>query len=364
MNKRMKLRYITELDGVRAIAALMVMFFHFFQNLKVDGDWILLIKKVSFFGQTGVSLFFVLSGFLITRILIVSKGAPNYFLNFYTRRSLRIFPLYYFYLLLVFIILPLLNNTSIPIFSKQIYHWVYLQDFAITFNWDYVGPLHFWSLAVEEHFYLFFPLLVYFLKERQLIVAIIAILFISIVTRFFLNKEGYEVFYFTFTRMDELAIGAILAILELKQKISEEKSKQFIYLFVLISIPTIIIWAVYSKEANSILQVFKFLLISLSYFSLIGFVVSSRKNHFVKKIFTLKPLLYTGRISYGLYVYHGICFYYFDKICPTDNLLIRFFGGFGLAYVVSTISFFCFESLFLKLKNYFDYNKKVIAEAS
>ena len=77
----MKLNHYKELDGVRAIAALMVMFFHFFSSIETNSKGLLLIKKLSIFGQTGVSLFFVLSGFLITRILINSKNKPTIFLH-------------------------------------------------------------------------------------------------------------------------------------------------------------------------------------------------------------------------------------------------------------------------------------------
>jgi peptidoglycan/LPS O-acetylase OafA/YrhL len=187
----LKIAYYKELDGVRGIAALMVMCFHFFQYLDSTNPIILMIKKVSIFGQTGVSLFFVLSGFLITRILIAEKGSKNYFLNFYIRRSLRIFPLYYLYLILVFFFIPIVTNANIPEFTRQIYHWIYLQDFAITFKWDYSGPLHFWSLAVEEHYYLFFPFLVYYLPDKKLLWAILSIVGISVISRFFLYRAGY-----------------------------------------------------------------------------------------------------------------------------------------------------------------------------
>jgi peptidoglycan/LPS O-acetylase OafA/YrhL len=162
----MEFKHLRELDGIRAIAALMVMFFHFFQNIQTDDSFLLTVKKLSIFGQTGVSLFFVLSGFLITRILINTKNSESYFLNFYVRRSLRIFPLYFFFLLLYYFVLPWLEQKPIASFDRQIYFWTYLQNLAVTFEWDFAGPGHFWSLAVEEHFYLFWPFLIYFLTQR------------------------------------------------------------------------------------------------------------------------------------------------------------------------------------------------------
>jgi peptidoglycan/LPS O-acetylase OafA/YrhL len=352
MNKKNSL-HVPSLDGVRAIAALMVMFFHFFQNFYATNSVTAFLKTISAFGQTGVSLFFVLSGFLITRILIREKNSEHFFLNFYFRRSLRIFPLYYFYLILVFFIIPIINHTDVPEFSKQIYHWVYFQDFAITFKWDYMGPLHFWSLAVEEHFYLFFPLLVYYLKQNQLVYAIFAILISSIVVRYFLNRSGYEVFYFTFSRMDELALGAILAVLELKNKLTQQMAYRFLYLFIAIALPTLCLWYVFSKDANASLQVVKYVLLSLCYFCMLGFIISAADTNFIKRALIGKPLVYIGKISYGLYVYHGLCFYYFKELYDGNNSWILFFGSFLLAIGVSSFSFYVFESQFFRFKDYF-----------
>jgi peptidoglycan/LPS O-acetylase OafA/YrhL len=347
--KKHDLLHVPSLDGVRAIAALMVMFFHFFQNLTPNNTGVSLLKTLSSFGQTGVSLFFVLSGFLITRILIREKSQPDFFRNFYFRRSLRIFPLYYFYLTLVFVIIPLISHVEIPAFSKQIYHWVYLQDFAITFHWNYAGPIHFWSLAVEEHFYLFFPLLVYFLSEKKLVYALAALILSSITVRYFLTKAHFEVFYFTFSRLDELVLGAILAILEINKKLTADKAARFMYLFIFVAMPTLVLWVVYSKDANDVLQVVKYILISLCYFSIIGYIVALNEHHIIKKTLSIKPLLFIGKISYGLYVYHGICF----NLITVNNLCVKFFGSFILTILVSSVSFYFFESYFLRFKNYF-----------
>jgi peptidoglycan/LPS O-acetylase OafA/YrhL len=353
----MKLSYLKELDGVRAIAALLVMFFHFFNSVTTSNALLLLLKKLAFFGQTGVSLFFVLSGFLITRILVQTKTDTHYFSNFYIRRSLRIFPLYYFYLILVFFLVPILESSSIAPFGNQIYHWLYLQDFAITFGWDYQGPLHFWSLAVEEHFYLFFPLLIFYLNENQILRAIYVLICISIAVRFCLVYFNYETFYFTFSRMDELALGALLAMLERQGKLTYENNRKFVYLFVLTAIPTVLIWTVFSGKAVAVLQVFKYTLVSVSYFCVIGYVITIKDSHLVKHILKMRPLLFTGKISYGLYVYHGLCFVYFDRLFPTAGFLVKFLGNFALAYLVSSASYYFFEAPFLNLKSKFLYQK-------
>ncbi len=176
----MKIKYYKELDGVRGIAALMIMTFHFFQPIIPNTTTLIYINKFIKFGQTGVSLFFVLSGFLITRILLSTKEKSGYFLTFYIRRALRIFPLYYGFLIIYyFLINPYLYNASNLSFSTQFYYWFYLQNIADTFGWAANGPFHFWSLAVEEHFYLFWPLLVYYLNDKKIIIATICIIIIA-----------------------------------------------------------------------------------------------------------------------------------------------------------------------------------------
>ena len=158
------------------------MFFHFFQPyLNSDKSGFLYrIAKIAIFGQTGVTLFFVLSGFLITRILLSTKNQDNYFSAFYARRALRIFPLYYLFLAIYFFINPFIHGEQIIPASKQWYYWVYLQNFALTFNWDSAGPMHYWSLGVEEHFYLFWPVLVYFVDTKHISKVIYFIIIVSI----------------------------------------------------------------------------------------------------------------------------------------------------------------------------------------
>lgn len=350
----MTLKYYKELDGVRAIAALMVMVFHFGSTIHTDNPILLLFKKLSFFGQTGVSLFFVLSGFLITRILLSSKTEKNYFLNFYIRRGLRIFPLYYLYLFIYFFIVPLIEHTTIAPLSQQIYHWVYLQNFAITFHWNYAGPLHFWSLAVEEHFYLFFPLIIYLFKERSIIFSLIIIIVLAFITRLILVHHAFETFYFTLARMDDLAIGAVLAILELKGKLNFKNSNNFILLFIITLIPTVLIWVLYTGSSTPVIQVIKYSLISFTYFCIIGYVICSSEKNLFKKLLNTSPFIYTGKISYGLYVYHGLCFLIIERFVDHNNLLVYFMGGFGLSYLISTISFYFFENKFLILKKKFE----------
>lgn len=351
----MKLGYRKELDGVRAIAALMIMFFHFCQNFENNNIVYLSLKKFATFGQTGVSLFFVLSGFLITRILLSAKTSPNYFRNFYVRRALRIFPLYYLFLVINYFIIPFLYKMPVADFGLQIYYWIYLQDFALTFNWRSIGPGHYWSLAVEEHFYMFWPLIIYFFNTRKIVMTVITIIIVAFLVRILLMKLDFGTFFFTLCRMDDLAIGALLAILEIKNMLTSKYSGRYGLLLVLAIVPTISLWLFYSNSGNSIL-IFKFLLISFSYFSLLGYILTITSKHILKKILQLSFFSFTGKISYGLYVYHPFCYWLFALYFKTNSILITFISCFVITYLLAAASYYFFEMKFLKFKVYFNYN--------
>lgn len=359
----MNLKYHKELDGIRAIAALMVVSFHFWYNPELNLPP--LLSKIANFGRTGVSLFFVLSGFLITRILIATKELPNYFSSFYARRSLRIFPLYYFFLCLNFFIVPLIFKTPIIPASQQIYHWVYLQNFALTFKWLHNGPIHFWSLAVEEHFYLFWPLLIYFLNVRRIAIASILIIIIAFLVRLIMVNKGFEVYYFTFARIDELSLGALLAILEIRHKLTDKYANRFLLLSVIVAIPTVVLWAFFSGAANAVMQVVKFNFLGLTFFGIVAFVISVRETNWIKRLLQVKPILYSGKISYGLYVYHPLCIGLVHTFFPHTNLVLRFLLALGFTFLLSTVSYYLIEVNFLKLKRFFEYKKEkdVLPEA-
>ncbi|MBO9205473.1 MULTISPECIES: acyltransferase family protein [Niastella] len=352
----MNLKYHKELDGVRAIAAFMVIFFHFFfvpaLNLPP------LLTKIANLGRTGVSLFFVLSGFLITRILIETKESPGYFTSFYVRRSLRIFPLYYLFLALTFIILPLISGKPFVPFNLQVYSWAYLQNFAMTFRWPHVGPVHLWSLSVEEHFYLFWPLLIYLLSIRKIVVAIVLIMVIAFMVRLFLAKHDYESYYFTFARIDELSMGALLAILEIKNKLIDKHANKFLLSSMIFAIPTIALLAIFTDMSNPIIYIIKYNLLAFTYLSMIGYVISLRKTAWVKRFLRSKPMLFSGKISYGLYLYHPLCIATVWSIFPKMNLVPLFVIAVGFTFLVASASYYLFELNFLKLKRFFDYKKE------
>jgi peptidoglycan/LPS O-acetylase OafA/YrhL len=156
---------ITNLDGIRGIAVLWVMLHHF--QLYGEGfpPTTFLdrqVERLTISGWIGVDLFFVLSGFLITGILLDSKSNTGYFRKFYMRRFLRIFPLYYGFLFAFMFVLPLIDPEGAEFqlqFKEQIWYWTYLINWklATIYVSEYIGISHFWSLAIEEQFYLVWP---------------------------------------------------------------------------------------------------------------------------------------------------------------------------------------------------------------
>ena len=352
-----ELRYVKPLDGIIATAALMVMTFHFFQSFIFKDSFSIALQKLSLWGQTGVSLFFVLSGFLITRILLHAKSNQHYFKNFFVRRSLRIFPLYFFYLGLFYFLLPLLNAGYKSSFSEQWHYWFYLQDFSRTFNWGGYGPVHFWSLAVEEHFYLFWPVVVYFVSNRHLPKIILSLLIIAPACRFLLTYNGYETFFFTFARMDELALGALLAHWEFHQKISIVHRKFFLWGILFVGFITSVLWTQFSGAQNFWMQVIKYDLIALVYFCVIGYFILLDDFHWLSRFFSNPIFVFLGSISYGLYVYHGITLPLTWRVIPSSYpISIQMLFSFSSTILIAYISYRFMEKPIMLLKNKFQYS--------
>jgi peptidoglycan/LPS O-acetylase OafA/YrhL len=174
----------------------------------------------------GVDLFFVLSGFLITSILLESKTAPHYFTNFYIRRVLRIFPIYYIALLItltLFAVFPSMRQAVPDIYGFQGWYWIYLQNWLQSLpptsgrEFSFLG--HFWSLAIEEQFYLLWPFLVWSLNKRSLLYLCGSLVVLALATRVIavtLYPSPYAerfAYFSTVTRLDTLSLGAIAAIL-------------------------------------------------------------------------------------------------------------------------------------------------------
>ncbi|MBY0113707.1 MAG: acyltransferase [Phycisphaerales bacterium] len=218
--------HVPALDGIRGLAILLVMIFH--MNLLAGASRVdHAARFISSAGWTGVDLFFVLSGFLITGILLDTKHGKGYFRLFYARRALRIFPLYYAVVAFSLIVLPAVAAHLPPVAQAKLdrfgtigsdgwMYWAYLSNFAIASAEKFRhGILDIsWSLAIEEQFYLVWPAVVYLLSREKLLYACVGAIFFAIGFRCYLVWHGAHpiaVHLLTPSRIDALAVGAFIA---------------------------------------------------------------------------------------------------------------------------------------------------------
>lgn len=212
--------HVPALDGVRGLAVLIVVMH--------NAGWIsgaseqLVVKALGALtasGWVGVQLFFTLSGLLITGILLDSRGRHGYFRSFYLRRTLRIFPLYYAFVAgAVFVAAPLAWSAAwaAQVRANQWPYWLYVSNWTQPFQIEIHGLTHLWSLAVEEQFYLIWPLMAFWLGRRGLARLAIAMLIAGPFIRYGLRATGLPIdatYFFTIARWDALAAGALLAAL-------------------------------------------------------------------------------------------------------------------------------------------------------
>jgi len=324
-----RLNYLKELDGLRCIAVSAVMI----------GHW---TYKYSFHRYTlglgihGVNLFFVLSGFLISRILIATKELnqkPSFTLKqFYIRRALRIFPIYYLVLLIAFI----LNIPNCrPAIGWLLTYTSNIRSFFSGFDFQYM--IHFWSLSVEEQFYIFFPLLVLITPKKHLLklfsgLTVMAILSRVIAFHFIHNKEGAEWVSFAFTPccFDCFSIGAILAYLFIYKPDLLKRILKYRIFYWICFLVAFITYLIYSEKVPSMFDVIAVrFLYSVFCFWLIGKAsLGEFKNGF--GAFLLHPaVIYLGRISYGIYIFHNFMSYIYGSL---------FFPGIDLLYFVTTVA--------------------------
>jgi|GEM_PF-2359088 len=228
----------------------------------------------------------------------------------------------------------------------------------MTFGRGNNGHRHLWSLAVEEHFYFIWPVLVYFLNKKKIKIAVAAILIIAFLCRLFLIKSGNEAYMLTFGRMDELAIGALLAVWESDGKLSG-KAKGFLISFLVVIIPTILIWVKFTGRAPTLGQVVKYNLVSAACFCVVGYVVALRQDVGINKLLTTRFFSLSGKISYGLYVYHPLVFSLIVSLFPAGTSIPQLLVAcFGATYLIAFISYRFFESKFIAMKKYFGSNEK------
>ena len=344
------LGYMPQLDALRAMAVLAVMAHHFLPVYRyIPEDYLTL-------GLLAVRLFFVLSGFLITGILLRARSErPGLALkSFYFRRVLRIFPIYYLTLLICFA----LNIASMR--QGAFWHLTYLSNYVAPFHPEWMGPAgHFWSLAVEEQFYFVWPFLMIFLPTRHLVKAILLTIGVAILFRvlavYVFDLPLLAVGIFTFGTFESLGSGALLAMFHHDMRLRPYLQRFTRACLLVGSSLLVILTALYVLKIGSrIITILVCLGISLLFVVLIDKASRGFKGK-AKAVLECAPVLYVGRISYGLYVYHNfmlavvVYFYYFYGVAPNYRLVAVF--ATILTFLAAVVSWHLVERPLIKLKN-------------
>jgi peptidoglycan/LPS O-acetylase OafA/YrhL len=371
--------HLPVLDGVRGLAVLMVLLFHFVGN-RPPSSWLeRAIIHVTGFGAYGVELFFVLSGFLITGILYDTHNGPHYFRNFYMRRFLRIFPLYYGVLTLVFFVVPLIPLLRGPtldyLVHRQAWAWFYAVNIYIAKDgeWSFSYLNHFWSLAIEEHFYFFWPVVVFVLarRPRTLIVASLATSLGAMLARLtgsLMGVSWWTTYTLTPFRLDALTLGAFLAVTA-RQPRGPDRLARALPLIVTAAgglLMVTFVWThLVSREGLEFMMPVRAALIEMLLACLLLWALIATEWSAISRFFRSRFMVFLGTYSYGLYVYHHFISYYLTSN-RTDLELTRWLGSHGAAVAILAVlggsaslalaylSYELFEKRFLGLKRLFE----------
>lgn len=364
---------IPALDGMRGVAILMVLLFHAAAIGQFPRDGIMSPVPVMLSLWCGVELFFVLSGFLITGILVDSKGAAGYFRTFYLRRSLRIFPLYYSFMGLVLLYSLWLQQTSgdDQLFREQVWFWTYLQNWRM----GLIGPFsfrfldHFWSLAIEEQFYLVWPFVVWCCSRRTLLWICAVSQVVCFGLRIWMLRSGYDwttTYFLTPCRVDSLLLGAVLAILCRSpggaHLVARYRAALLIYSAVIVGW---LVWQYGGLQYNRwLIHILGLPALSVLFTALLAYCVLPGPTTVLQTLVNLRGLRWCGTISYGLYVLHYPVFYNVRFVLlpggsagegqpehtPVDYCLFLAVS-FGATFALATMSWHLLEKRVLSLKS-------------
>ena len=331
-------------------------------------------------GWTGVDLFFVLSGFLITGILYDAKGSANYFRNFYARRTLRIFPLYYAFLVALFILLPLVApSTAEPEMGEErVWMWAYLGNVLMArVGWEGLPghTTHLWSLAVEEQFYLIWPLVVWWANRQRLLAICVGAIALASVSRAALHLLGADPtagYTLLPARVDTLAIGSVVALLardpsslDWLRSAARPALAGALAVIAIVMVAGGHIGALPPRDL--LVQLAGYPAVAVVAASLLVMVMEAGRISRSGRLLSSGMLPQLGRYSYALYLLHvpirnvarnsGIGASEAGIIggsrFPLQVAIIV--GGIGVTFVLALLSWHLFEKHFLALKRFFPY---------
>lgn len=312
-----KTKYLPSIDSLRAIAVIAVIIYHIDANYLPGGF-------------LGVDLFFVLSGYLISSLIIKeykSTGTVNLY-NFYVRRARRLLPAVYFMITVVLIIITLFNGVLLKkSYLDALFGYIYSSNWWYIFHkLDYFDSFgsqspfkHLWSLAIEEQFYMFFPLIFLLFNRKSksnnsnsklnknFIYVVLSLILVSLIAHillFDINNIN-RIYFGTDTRAFSLLVGVVGAILYPMDRLSERTTKKDNMIYSIVSLVSILVLIgimINTSEYNTWLYRGGFLLVAI--IGLIIIISSGRQYTFMSKLLSFKPFVFIGKISYSLYLWH------------------------------------------------------------
>jgi peptidoglycan/LPS O-acetylase OafA/YrhL len=366
---------------VRGVAILLVMLHNLTVDAPAPGRAMQLLRATMTAGWVGVTLFFALSGFLITSILLRTRTAPHYFRNFFARRVLRIFPLYYASLIVMLVLLP--HLAPVPRWftdemGHQVWFWTYLSNWVVPLGKGIATLDHYWSLAVEEQFYLVWPFVVWALAPRRLARLCVLLSLLALASRIAVRAFGFvdpvANYYWTSARVDALALGALAAVMLQDAAGAALLARWGRALAIGAAVAVALLAAVtHGLPRHGVwTDTFGHGVLSLAAAILVVQVARAERaggTSVARRFFRSGFLRWLGRYSYGVYVAHGILDQVVPRLLPAllpkswvepaDNLhflalaVTYFVGVAGVSCALAFASYHLFEKRFLALKDRF-----------
>ena len=358
--------HIAELDGLRGVAIFLVILHHFWPAVGPLVGW----KPVIHLGWMGVDLFFVISGFLITGILLDTRGDRGYFRNYLARRALRVFPLYYLMVITAFIVIPwaqagtFWDTEFVQESGSPLWYLFYLGNVreAITGTEPayILAPL--WSLSIEEQFYLSFPLLVALLERRTLAKVLVGMVVLAPVFRtvmLLLFPENERIQYLaTPSRMDVLALGGLLAI-AVRSGVELPSRKTVGRAFLALFGAGVVVFLIDGFDRhNALTRVAGYSLVALTFLCVVTWTIQGRGTLSTAPL-RFGPLQYLGKICYGVYLLQRPAEVVLGRLLAWSGfhidegaaslIVLKMLFTFGVA----SLSWYAFEKPILKLKDRF-----------
>ena len=351
---------------MRGIAILLVIVHHFWP----DSGALYAAYDVVHLGWIGVDLFFVISGFLITGILLDTRGEPGYYRNYLARRALRVFPLYYLLVIGAFVVIPWVQpggfweSELVQESGSPLWYLLYAGNIreAITgVEPAYIlAPL--WSLSIEEQFYLSFPILVALLPRRTLTRVLIGMVIFAPVFRtvmLVLVPDNERIQYLaTASRMDVLALGALLAV-AVRSKVELPSRRTAGRVFVaLFAVFVVAFLAGGLDRHTAFCRIGGYTLVAFMFLAAVTWTIQSRGAAGTAWLRT-RPLQHLGKICYGVYLLQRPAEVVFVRVLDATGLhiapdsLALVIAKMLFAFGVASLSWYLFEKPILKLKDRF-----------